>query len=74
MWYQDTASSRMNAAKRIGDALVAEAEANRLAALEESGEIHLAVSGRHFHFGSLVIILGRTIREDGHRCADGVRA
>jgi hypothetical protein len=74
MWYQDTTQDRMTTARNRSDGLRAEAKANRLATAAQPGEIHLAVSGRHFHFGSLVIILGRTIREDGNRCADGARA
>jgi len=74
MWYQDTADSRMHLVKSKGEALRAEAAASHLATRAHQGEVHLAVSGRHFHFGSLVIILGRTIREDGHRCPDGARA
>jgi hypothetical protein len=73
MWYQDTASSRMKVVKTREDELRAEAQASRHASADEApAEIRLAVSGRHFHFGSIVIIFGRTIREE--HCADGARA
>jgi hypothetical protein len=75
MWWQDTAQSRMKVAKTRGDELRAEAEATRMASSDEAPrEIRLAISGRHFQFGSIVIVLGRAIREDDPRCGEGARA
>jgi hypothetical protein len=73
MWWQDTADSRLKVAQTRGDELrtEAEAEARRNASVDaDPAEIRLAVRGRHFHMGSLVIVFGRTVREDDPGCHD----
>jgi hypothetical protein len=77
MWWQDSADSRLIVAKRRGDELRAgaDAEARRKAAPDAlPGEVRLAVRGRHFHLGSLVIVFGRTVREEDSGCPDMARA
>jgi hypothetical protein len=73
MWWLDAADSRMSVAKSHGEEMRAEAEASRLASSTLCpGEVQIAVSGRHLHLGSLVIVFGRTLREE--HCTDSVRA
>jgi len=74
MWFQDTTENRLMMSKAHGDELRAEASAQRMAKLAKSeGAVTIALSGRHFHFGSLVIVFGRTICEENTRHA-GARA
>jgi hypothetical protein len=75
MWWQDTNYNRMTAAKSHGDELRAEAATNHAAPVDEiPGEVRIAVSGRAFQIGSLVIVLGRRLCEEDNRRAQGMRA
>ncbi len=70
MSFQDTAENRLTMIKAHGNELRAEAAAQRLAETDEKeATVTIAVSGRHVHFGSLVIVFGRTIREENTRHA-----
>jgi hypothetical protein len=73
MWFQDSTENRLAMIKAHGDELRAEAAEHRRAVEEHEGTVTIAVSGRHFHLGSLVIVFGRTIREEKVRRA-GARA
>ena len=75
MWFQDTTDNRLMMSKAHGDQLRSEATEDRLPAMERDEQgVTIAVSGRHFHLGSLVIVFGRTIREDRVHHHAGVRA
>ncbi len=70
MWFQDTTGNRLTISQAHGDELRAEAAERRLSEAEEKEDtVTIAVSGRHFHFGSMVIVFGRTIREEKTRHA-----
>lgn len=70
MWFQDTTENRYTMSMAHGRELRAEAADRRLSAAEEKeATVTIAVSGRHFHFGSMVIVFGRTIREENTRHA-----
>ena len=74
MWFQDTTDNRTRMTGAHGDELRAEAAEDRLTRpAEVAGTVTIALSGRHFHFGSLVIVFGRTICEEQTRHA-GARA
>ncbi len=73
MWWLDTAENRLTVAKTRGAEMRAEAAKCRArSSTADSGEVQIAVSGRHFHLGSLVIVFGRTLREDDARSARAV--
>jgi len=74
MWWQDTTDNRMRVARYHGDELRTQAQEDRELPDDIPNEISIAVSGRHFHLGSLVIVFGRTIREEHSRRAHGMRA
>ncbi len=75
MWFQDTTDNRLVMSKAHGEELRAAAAEEHLNELDETQDtVTIAVSGRHFHFGSMVIVFGRTIREDHVRRHAGARA
>ncbi len=66
MWPSDTPESRLQMINNQLESLRSEAERVRMAKREaERGEVTIAVSGRHLHIGSIVIVFGRMLREDG---------
>jgi len=73
MWSLDAPENRLMLSKIHGDEMRAEAAANREARSETlPDEIRIAISGRHFHVGSRVIVFGRILTEE--RCAEAARS
>jgi hypothetical protein len=74
MWQHDI-DDRLGLIKAHQEEYRMEAKARReVADAKEADEVTIAVSGRHIHLGSIVIVFGRMIREDGRHHAQGVRA
>ena len=74
MWQHDI-DDRLGLIKERQEDYRMEAQARRAVAEgKEEAAVTIAVSGRHIHLGSIVIVFGRMIREDGRHHAQGVRA
>jgi hypothetical protein len=67
----------MKVARTRGDELRAEAASNRSIRPDDCADGVLSdgrrFTGRQFHLGSILIVFGRTLREEETRCADAAR-
>lgn len=69
MWFMDSPDNRMKMARNRASELRADAPDSE--ATSEPDEVLIAVSGRHFHVGSLVVVFGRELHEErGHNGSD----
>ena len=75
MWWLDTPENRLAVAKTRGEEIRAEAAQCRArSSTAVPTAVQIAVSGRHFHIGSLVIVFGRTLCEDDGRAVRAVHS
>jgi hypothetical protein len=77
MWSLDSPENRLRVARTYGNERRAEAAAGRRVSSDDCADGVLSdgrrFTGRKFRLGSLLIVFGRTLREED-RCAEGARS